>query len=160
MIRITGSGQTISSGPIAFADLYIERTRDALAQLFRRRALTYDGRKLRICGDLMSPAGTAYTTATIEFRFLGDCIIYNVNGLITPGPRTWAGIALAIGLLISEAWLLPRSADIVLASTIAKWLGLAATAWYFASFALFAFRTRRRVLATVREVCTALERHT
>lgn len=160
MIRITGSGQTIGSGPIAFADLYLERTRDALAQLFRRRAMTCDGRKLRICGDLASPTGTAHTTAAIEFRFLGDCIVYDIEGRITPGLRTWGGLALALGLLIAEAWLLPRSAEIALASTVARWLGLAATAWYLATFVLFALRTRRRMLAAVRDVCAALEHHT
>ncbi|MFZ4809616.1 MAG: hypothetical protein ACOYLQ_20365 [Hyphomicrobiaceae bacterium] len=147
MIRITGSGQMIGSGPIAFADTYLERTREALGQIFRRRAMTPDGRKLRICGDLVSPAGTAYTAATIEFRFLGDCIVYDVDGRIAPGPRTWAGIALALALLIAEAWLLPRSAEIIVAATITKWLGLAATAWYLVTFVLFALNTRRRLLS-------------
>lgn len=118
-----------------------------------------DGRILRINGDLASPTGTAYTSATIEFRFLGDCIVYEVEGQIKPGPRTWVGIWLAFGLLIAEAWLLPRTTEIVSASAIARWFGLAATTWYIATFVYFALRTRQRLLAIVRDVCTALEHH-
>jgi len=69
MIRIKGSGQTIRCEPIAFADLYLERTREASAQFFWRREMTYDGRKLRICRDLVLPTGTTYTTATISSAF-------------------------------------------------------------------------------------------
>jgi hypothetical protein len=117
------------------------------------------GRTLRINGDLLRPAGTAYTVATIEFRFLGDCIVYTVEGRIKLGLRTWAGLWLALGLLIADAWLLPRTDEIVLASTITKWLGVTATGWYITTFVGFALRTRRQLLTIVRDVCIALERH-
>jgi len=159
MIRITGSGQTIGPGPIAILDLYLDPTREALGQLFRRRAITNDGRRLTIAGDLKTLAGTAYTKATIEYRFLGDCIIYYVRGSIAPGPRAWVGIVLAASVLIAETLMLPGPTEINLASAIAKWFGLAATAWYLATFASYAFYTRRMLLAKVREVCAALEHH-
>jgi len=159
MIRITGSGQHIGSGPISFSYLYLERTRGALGQLFRPKAITLDTRKLQISGDLASLAGTAYTKATIEFRFFGDCIVYTVEGRIKPGRRTWAGFSLALGLLIAEAWLWPRYAEIVMAFTIARWIGFAATAWYLGTFLYFAVATRRQVLGAIKCVCNALERH-
>ena len=159
MIRITGSAQHIGPGPIAFADVYLERTCEALGRLFRRRAMTPDGRTLRISGDLLFPAGTAYTTANVEFRFIGDCIVYNVDGRITLGLRTWAGFVFSLGLGIAEALLLPRPAEIMTELTIAKWLGVAATAWYLSTFLYFATATRRRVLTAVQRVCKELERH-
>lgn len=159
MIRITASAQHVGPGPIAVTDVYLERIREVLERLYRGHAITLDGRRLCISGDLLFPAGTAYTTATVEFRFLGDCIVYNVDGRIIPGHRAWAGFVLSLGLSIGEVLLWPRSVDIMIELTIAKWLGVAATGWYLTTFLYFAVVTRRQVVTAVQRVCKELERH-
>lgn len=118
-----------------------------------------EGRKLVLRGDISSIKGTAFTTATIEFRFVGDCIAFEVDGRIEPGNRAWIGLGLAIGLQFTEAWLPSQSGALLAHSEVLRWLCLAISLWYLTSFPYFAILIRRQILAAAKDACTELEKH-